>query len=692
MTSRAQGRADGAHLMLRRNLPLWKPARAIEEAIGFCTEVGIAEIIWKIDPEAFNHGFTPHELIRAFIPWLEKARDALREAGILFSINPWVTLNHARRGRYSGAPPPGFHWRVGPDGEEALERACPLSDGWREWFLGAYRLFAGTKPDKLWLEDDFKTFAEDRCKLGCYCPKHLEAFSRKIGHSIDREELVERLLRPGEPEEIRAAWLDFQGEIMVGICRELEKAVHAISPGTRLGLMNSWSTDGRWWAEAIRALAGPHRPLARTSLAPYQEAPGSEWMPDNFDFFKESACLPPGTENCPELENYLYTPYSKSARTTRLQIILSQVAGNRAITMNLFNMLGDSFSEDPRTRDMLKSVKPLLDAIASLASPGGTPRGVSVPFPPRYADTAQAEPRRGFDVFRFDGEGWVVPLQGSGIPVVLNGDRAVHALTGQSARALRKEDLERLLAGGALLDGSAARVLHELGYGALIGVEPGEKIDSLSLPLAAERDDQAPDASPDDPVYMALWSVGADEHDCFHPLRLLEGATAASWLVDNDGKAVFPGMVLFENQAGGRVATHAFDLSRNAHPCFMNWRRRSQLQRVIRWLGRGRVDLIADGGAWMIPVRRDFDDYVFIAVLNVENDGWDYLELAFESDWPAGKTRFELLDESGVFGEVRPATLAADGPNVRARLDVRVPALDVKVLRVSPASGRPEKG
>ena len=196
MAAQTQDAPSRAHLMLRRNLPLWKAERAIEEAITFCTDAGIVEIIWKIDPEAFSHGFTPLELIRKFLPWLEKAREAQREAKILFSINPWVTLNHARRGRYLDGAPPGFHWRVCPEGAEALERACPLSSGWREWFFEAFRLYATARPDKLWLEDDFKTFAADWNKLGCYCPKHLEAFSQKTGKPIGREELVKRITSP----------------------------------------------------------------------------------------------------------------------------------------------------------------------------------------------------------------------------------------------------------------------------------------------------------------------------------------------------------------------------------------------------------------------------------------------------------------------------------------------------------------
>ncbi|MHB9126244.1 MAG: hypothetical protein ACYC4F_09895 [Armatimonadota bacterium] len=675
---------QSAEYILRRNLPLWKPAETISDTIDFCTDARIREIIWKVDAEEFNHGFTPHELVREYAKWLEEARKAQEEAGIVFSINPWLTQNHIGRARYLGGPPEGFWWRVYPDGEESPEMACPLSPGWREWLIETHRLFAATKPDKLWLEDDFKTFIHHTEKLGCYCPAHLAAFGRYIGREIGRKELVERVTSSGKPDPIRSQWFDFLGEIMVGICRDLEKAVHKESPGTRLGLMNSWSTDGRWWDEAITVLAGPHRPLARTSLAPYEEGRATNFLPDEFDILKETACLPEGTENCPELENSLYTAYSKSAQMTRLQLMLSQVLGNSGITMNLFDMLGSPTAEEPRIGRMLKEAKPLLDGIAQIAGPGGAPRGVSIPFPKRYADTVHVEPGQGFDAFRFDGEGWAVPLQGSGIPIFLNGESRVSAITGQaSLRALDKKSIELLLSRGLLLDGSAAAVLCEMGYGHLIGVEPGERIDRQKILLSAERDDMAEGVS--DPAYITLRYIAEPNQGQgrLYPLKPLPGAKSASVFVDTNHQAVMPGMTLFENELGGRVAVYSFDLSMRASAGFMSWKRRRQLQKVVCWLGRDSVDLFADGGAWMMPVRRDYEDYTFIAVLNFETDGWYEVALTFEWAGSMKNLRFAHLRSDGELHKIDPLELKRDGENVIACFKVDVPPLDGIVLRLT---------
>ena len=674
-----------AHLMLRQPLPLWKAGRVIEETVSYCRRLGIAEVVWMIDTDAFNHGFTSVDIVQEYLPWLHGARETCAENGLLSSINPWVTLGHYDGGHYRDGPPPeGFHWHVNPDGSEAVGQACPLSDGWRQWLLEVYRLYASVRPDKLWVEDDYRLFVGDCGQVGCYCRAHLDAFAEATGEGCDRPALVSRLLHPGPPDPLRARWFDFQGRRMVEICRELEQVVHRESPATRLGLMNSWSTDGRWWEDAVRALAGPHRPLARPSLGPYEEERPADFIPDrDTDHFKEIACLPPNTEICPELENWTPTPYAKSARMNRLQLIFSQAIGHRAITMSFSDYLGTPQCHEPRVGSMLANVAPMLHAMASTIGPHGSLRGVSIPFPVRYADSVQVRDGQGFHAFEFDGEGWSRPLQASGIPVVYNGRGPVTALTGQSGRALPAAAVEELLRGGLLLDGSAAATLCDRGYGQHLGVTPGRAIDRYDAVLSGERDEWDGPADPEEARFMSLFHLAGPGAGRLYPLEPLPDARAVSNLVDPDLRTVMPGMTLFENEWGGRVAVHPVDLSAGANLRFMSWHRQRQLHRVIRWLGRDCVDLLVDGGASMIPIRRDEEGHTVITVLNIEHDDWEELTITFA--WP-GNTHglaFEHLANHGRFEGIAPAALRVDGGNVTARFAVKVPALDALVLRVA---------
>jgi len=143
-----------------------------------------------------------------------------------------------------------------------------------------------------------------------------------------------------------------------------------------------------------------------------------------------------------------------------------------------------------------------------------------------------------------------------------------------------------------------------------------------------------------------------------------------------------PGMTLFENELGGRVAIYPFDLSKGIGVGFMNWQRKRQLQNVIRWLGRGQVTLEVNCGAWMVPFCRDYPDYSMIALLNFENDEWQ--DVTFSFNWPGGARNIfvEHLTNTGNFKKIKPTVLEDRGTNVFIRLALSVPALDFVVFRI----------
>ena len=85
----------------------------------------------------------------------------------------------------------------------------------------------------------------------------------------------------------------------------------------------------------------------------------------------------------------------------------------------------------------------------------------------------------------------------------------------------------------------------------------------------------------------------------------------------------------------------------------------------------------------MMPVRRDYPDYTFVSVLNVETDPWDDIVLVFEHSADPKKLRVELLDDRGAFREIHSDLLESDSCNIRMHLPVPVPALDFVALRIS---------
>ncbi len=664
-----------AHYMLRRCLVRSKADEIIAETVEFCRANSIAEIIWKCDAEAFNHDITPLSLVREFIEILKRACDQTIAAGLTHSINPWITLKWEDFGRDQTKVHPRFRWRVALDGRRAKGCVCLRCEHWREYLCEAYGLYATTHPAVLWLEDDFKTFMAGG---GCYCNDCLQAFSETVGEVFTREHLLARILAPGQPDPLRAKWIDFLGQEMIETCRRLEKTVHGVHAGTRLGIMGSWSSDGRWWREASEILAGPNPAISRPSLAPYVEGRATEFMPDRFDVVKEMISFGPQTQQCPELENSTYSPFTKSMRTTRQQLILSQLLGNHAITMNLFDMVGTPMVDDPRVGLMLRESKPFLDALAAACGPGGIPRGVGMLWRERMADAVPLREGEGVTGFRTDGEGWAAPLQGAGLPVIWS-ESPVAALTGRIVYCLSEEEVLKLLAQGVLLDGSAAASLQDLGYGQYLGTRVGQRLHRYDRELAAEEFfDRSLGARPG--LYMDFRRYTKGDH--FYQLEPHCAARVVSHYVNPDEVPVFPAMIVHENSLGGRVAVYAFDLSGELREGFMNWTRKKQLASIVRWLGGGVLGLYVEGGAWMVPFRRDYPGYVLVGVMNFETDDWQGIKMSMS--WPyACPGAIHAVTGRRGWLPVKPRQLSVGAGQLSASFSQRVGALDSMALAFS---------
>ena len=57
------------------------------------------------------------------------------------------------------------------------------------------------------------------------------------GKKLTREEFVEGILKPGSPHPYRKIWLEVSRDTMVELAAMIGEAVHAVSPLTRVGLM-----------------------------------------------------------------------------------------------------------------------------------------------------------------------------------------------------------------------------------------------------------------------------------------------------------------------------------------------------------------------------------------------------------------------------------------------------------------------
>ncbi len=251
--------------MMRRTLSPWKFDETIEEAVRYATEFGIDEIIWMIDTEEFSHGLPTLDRIAGFIPALNDSRRRLAEVGVSMSINPWATQGMRDAGMNMRDMHLDFDWMVNIDGREANTIACPLGAAWRKWLTDAYLMYAGTKPRVLWLEDDMRVHGHTPVVFGCFCENHVRALSQRVGRELSREQLVAEVLAPGEPSELRSAWLDLEGEGITEVIEMVCDVVYREHPDVKIGLMTSapWNPSSNSFLMTLRGLISVRGPSVR---------------------------------------------------------------------------------------------------------------------------------------------------------------------------------------------------------------------------------------------------------------------------------------------------------------------------------------------------------------------------------------------------------------------------------------------
>ncbi len=638
---------------LRRTLPTWSFEENLAELIQVLPRYRIDELIVKVDTEEFTHGQPPLQWIRNYQPRLHRLRREMEQLGIRYSLNPWITLGHNDRGRDATRQLSGLRPMVGHDGTRCTCCACPLCEVWRAHVEAVWTLYAATAPSVIWIEDDIRTFNHSPVRYGCFCTEHLRRFSERVGAAVDREELVAAILQPGTPHPWRSEWLDLQAAIMVETAGFLARVVHRTAPDTRIGLMSSGPRthclEGRQWDRFAAALADGQMLYSRPPLGNYSEGSlrGLYYSHDSIKITRH--CLPAGTIEQTEVENVPFTRYSKSTRFTFLQLAVSFAYGSHGVTMNLYDHCGTPMEDEPHYGRMLAERKPFLEALASRAQQSGPFRGVSLLFDQQASYHRHLPPGADYGTLVADGATVMQLLETHGLPTTYDAE-PVAAATGQQLRACTDAEITTLLDGGLLLDGTAAAVLHERGFGAQIGLQainPAVHLDTLGAFAAEEFFNPDFGGRPGAFMTLTLPDLGGRPSLCVAELQ--PGARPISRIVDPDAQPSHVAMYAFENDRGGRVAVHLLDLDSAFGTAFNHPFRNTQLHHVVDWLWRGRTPLRVTGdGVYPLAFRRDGDRHSLLGLFNLSLDSWPDVEMHLSDSRQLDHV--EQLDVAGRWG------------------------------------------
>lgn len=675
---------------LRRTLPPQRFEENLDELLHCVGRYRIDEVIVKVDAEEFSHGQPPLDWVRRYQPRLHQVRDALAERGVVFSLNPWVTVGHNDRGRNSRVHLPGLGTMVGHDGRECRTCACPLDPVWRHHVDAVWRLYAECHPTVIWIEDDIRTFNHRPVRFGCFCSAHMARFSQRIGVTVTRDELVTAILQPGAPHPWRAHYLAVHSEVIVETATFLRDCVHAVDPTIAMGLMSSGPRnhcmEGRDWSKLATALTDNTPVYSRPPMGNYHET-SLRGLYYSHDAIKATRhCMPVQTLEQTEVENFPYSRYANSITFTFLEMAVSFAYGSHGVTMNLFDHCGTPMAAEPAIGQMLAAKKPFFEALASRMQTSGQYQGVRLLHDERSGYTRQLVSDAELHHLIDDGSAIMEALESHGIPTTYDASSVV-AATGQTIRGCSDSEIRQILRNGVVLDGVAAAILIERGFANDIGahhIEAPRCIDELGAFSAEEFHNVQFGGGDGKYLTVTVPNLAGRPNICC--AKLVDSAVIISQLVDPDAQRRDVFMYAFENSHGGRVAVMCYDIE---HAFGISWChpfRRQQLHGVMRWLSRDTLPITVADGPYPLAMRKDCGNRTIVGVFNLTLDVWPSVSVTLaDTRLPE---RAELLSPDGEWSASDVVTISTDSNRIVVTVDDDVTHSQPVFLTVYWTNGR----
>ena len=624
----------------------------------------------------------------AYVPVLKEAKEVLDRIGVTNSINVYTTygprtIQPARDSRAVLSP---FEPRVDWLGAVSKNSPCPLSPAFQKWLANHYSTLAGARPHYIWADDDFNHLPHCDTSYICYCPRHLKRFGKAIGErEVSRERLVADVFAPGPPHPWRAKWLEVLNQGMVETAAIIEKAVHCVSPDTRVSQMTSayfnHEIEGRDYPQVLKTFAGSHTPTVRISTSGYWEGELRMLYSQDENLRHAVLHVPEDAERCSEIDNYPNSLYIKSTTWMKAQMRHCCLLNVPHQTLAVHDHNGTELDYEPEVGAMLRQAKPELKEISRMFGGAGQFRGVRMLGHPQIAQMIPLQATLpGPDGFASMGTGWADALRGFGFPIVFSGNEAVTAVTGRVLWAFR-DHLDEIFSGGVLLDYSALETLQELGREDLAGVSALRRYEPKKgeLPVSGEH--------LTDPEF---WGAHQRFDNIAGKLGVLQphpGARVVSECINCEGEPVFPGLTAYENKLGGRCCVYAYDFSGDNPPdmfrkgttagfaFFYNRCRQEQLSHVIRWLGKDEGPLQVKATGWILPHRVDFPGRIMLAAMNLNLDPWEKVE--FSATIPQHIRRVLLVSKGAHFMPVPSRAWKHRNGLFTISVKTHVPTLDL---------------
>ncbi len=537
---------------------------------------------------------------------------------------------------------------VKSDGTEHPFGCCPLDPAFQKAFAERNARFCEiAKPAFVTFEDDYALGASAG-SFGCFCKFHLDEFAKREGKYYTREELVEIFnQRTPESYALMKRWRDLRADSMVSISEAVRKAVDVKSPEIPFGLMQAGAcdVDGNCTERVCRALAGPnHTPFARLHGTAYCDVTGAKNIPTilyhalyarehikgDFAYYHESDVFPHTRFFMPAvkmraMESVVFSNDFDGAVFYNCQILDDKL--EESVYINMLSAERERFNEINRISKKCKR------------------EGVEIPYDP-FWNTAEDI---SFVPF------WTESVARFGIPFITT-ESNVAFWDSRQAKYYSHEQIMHGLQKGLFLDAAAAKALCDRGYGKYLGVQIGDAVikGNMQYDIAAKEVIKAP---------FDIYSKGKDMPISYFYSPLGAGTSLEIQITDPKTEVIsenytyqkeliFPAMVRFENELGGRIVIFGATMQGNRSHSLLNYRRQRLFHALLKWCDDAYIFAENQPNIYTVVNRAEHPEQDgFYGMLTLNNLGEDKIESVtfnLPEKWQSA-TEFLLLNKEATW-------------------------------------------
>ncbi|MEK6793899.1 MAG: hypothetical protein AABZ39_03930 [Spirochaetota bacterium] len=558
-------------------------------------ECGVTDVAFMLplSPEEREPTMAKAEHLRDLFIEMRKPIDSGLRIGILLQS----LIGH-------GTPTDARYQRsVNSNGRET-QSMCPLDVDFQGYIHDAVSTVAAAHPDFLLVDDDFRL--ANLGGAGCFCTLHLDAMNRYANSNFDREKLLATIEHDAD---LKKKWDEIRLSSLMSLAGKVRAGIDAVDPELPCGICicHAQGSELPFALPLARLLAGRKPPFVRIGNAWYLSNDGRDLLSRVYWTAAQMEALKEIPEILSESDTYPQNRYCTPAKALNAQIVFSLmngVTGSKLWVTRLSEYEPDSGAAYRKT---LKENIAMYHELHHLY-PSITWDEPTVPIP------ASGVPAYDSGVWQSN---WACQIIGHmGIPCRIGAAHSADTimLAGKDIDFFDDAELERFLSRSMLLDGGAAERLCRRGFGDLLGVHV-DSPDGWKVHYERLNADPLNGTAAGKKIHVTSLIRGSAFRISVRKDSVAELSRhyRIPWYLSPDETDVGPGLTLFTNRLGGRVAVYAAALGFTP---FMNELRRGQLITVLGWLERRPLPVV---------VVSDVDIYARHGILSEEAGGGELL-------------------------------------------------------------------